>query len=167
LSVRPQIYLDMDGVLVDWDGGVAKLFGMPLEEVLERYPDKQDRYERIVRFDPDFYDNLEWLPGGRELWAYLRERDVILLTAYSRYVPRGADLKRRWALRELSLPAERVLAYQNKWEKKGHAVAEDGSPNLLIDDEPRNVEEWIAAGGVGILHRTAPETIEMLRNMGI
>jgi hypothetical protein len=157
----------MDGVLVDWNGGVAKLFGMPIEEVLKQYPDKQDRYERIVRFDPDFYDQLEWLPDGRELWAYLRERGVILLTAYSRYVPRGGDLKQSWALRELSLPAERVLAYQNKWEKKGHAVAEDGSPNLLIDDESRNVEEWIEAGGVAILHRSARETIEELRKMGI
>lgn len=156
----------MDGVLVDWNGGVARLFGLPIEEVYRRFPDKQDRYERIVRFDPDFYDNLEWLADGRQLWAFLAPLDVTLLTAYSRYVPQGRDLKRRWALRELNLPAERVLAYQNKWEKKRHARPEDGSPNLLIDDEPPNVAEWVEAGGIAILHRNAAATIAELRRLG-
>ena len=157
----------MDGVLVNWNGGVERLLGMPIEKVLEQYPDKQDRYGRIVAKDPDFYQNLEWLPEGKRLWEYLQPLHPALLTAYSRYVPRGAELKRSWALRELGLPAERVFAYMNKWEKKGHAVNRDGSPNVLIDDEPNNIEEWREAGGIGILHTGVDETVVELRKLGL
>ena len=156
----------MDGVLVDWNGGVAKLFGMPIEEVYDRYPDKADRYARIVRFDPDFYRNLEWLPDGPALWSFLSERQVTLLTAYSKYVPGGGELKRRWAEHHLGLSSQHVLAYENKWQKKQHAIQPDGSPNLLIDDEPRNVDEWVAAGGIAILHTSAESTIRALRELG-
>lgn len=156
----------MDGVLVDWNGGVARLFGIPIEAVLERFPDKQDRYERIVAHDPDFYRNLKWLPDGEILWRYLAPLSPALLTAYSKYVPRGGELKQSWADSQLGVPAERVLAYQNKWEKKQHAVNPDGSPNLLIDDEEGNVREWREAGGIAILHKSAGETIRELKELG-
>jgi len=33
---------------------------------------------------------------------------------------------------------------------------------VLIDDRPKNIYDWIEAGGIGILHKTADETIEQL-----
>ena len=29
----------------------------------------------------------------------------------------------------------------------------DGSPNILIDDKPTNIERWIAKGGIGIRYQ--------------
>ena len=33
---------------------------------------------------------------------------------------------------------------------------------VLIDDRQRNIDVWVEAGGIGILHKTADETIEEL-----
>ena len=37
--------------------------------------------------------------------------------------------------------------------------------NVLIDDRPKNIEAWEAAGGIGIIHTSAKETIEKLKEL--
>ena len=36
---------------------------------------------------------------------------------------------------------------------------------MLIDDRPKNIECWVNAGGIGILHTTADETIKQLNEI--
>ena len=36
---------------------------------------------------------------------------------------------------------------------------------VLIDDRQRNIDTWVEAGGIGILHKTADETIEQLNDI--
>ena len=43
------------------------------------------------------------------------------------------------------------------------AYAMDG--NVLIDDRPKNIEAWEDAGGIGILHTSAKETINKLKEL--
>ena len=38
---------------------------------------------------------------------------------------------------------------------------------ILIDDKPENIEDWIGAQGIGILHKNTIETIKHLKNIGI
>ena len=37
--------------------------------------------------------------------------------------------------------------------------------NVLIDDRPKNIEAWEAAGGIGIIHTSAKNTIEQLKKL--
>ena len=37
--------------------------------------------------------------------------------------------------------------------------------NVLIDDRPKNIEAWENAGGIGILHTSAADTIEQLKKL--
>ena len=37
--------------------------------------------------------------------------------------------------------------------------------NVLIDDRPKNIEAWENAGGIGILHTSAKETINKLKEL--
>ena len=39
-------------------------------------------------------------------------------------------------------------------------------PNILIDDYMKNIREWEAAGGIGILHTDASSTINDLKKVG-
>jgi 5'(3')-deoxyribonucleotidase len=70
----------------------------------------------------------------------------------------------------------RVAADKNKWIKehvdpnvlitctiKGRHKAVFANHNhVLIDDRLENIEAWTKAGGIGILHKNAQETIEKL-----
>jgi hypothetical protein len=42
-----------------------------------------------------------------------------------------------------------------------------GKYDLLIDDSPRNIEDWAKAGGTGILHITLEDTLQQLQRFGI
>jgi hypothetical protein len=37
---------------------------------------------------------------------------------------------------------------------------------VLIDDYPKNITEWTAKGGIGILHTNASSTISQLKKIG-
>ena len=39
-------------------------------------------------------------------------------------------------------------------------------PAILIDDYPKNVDQFKAAGGIGILHISASNTISQLKRLG-
>jgi hypothetical protein len=37
---------------------------------------------------------------------------------------------------------------------------------VLIDDYPKNIREWTAKGGIGILHTNTSSTISALKRLG-
>ena len=39
--------------------------------------------------------------------------------------------------------------------------------SILIDDRKKKIDQWIAAGGIGILHTDAASTIEKLKELGL
>ena len=53
----------------------------------------------------------------------------------------------------------------NRSLKREYATT-NGQPNVLIDDHIKNIKEWQAAGGIGILHQGAISTIQKLKKMG-
>ena len=53
-----------------------------------------------------------------------------------------------------------LRAEKQKYAKK------NGVPNILIDDWKKNIVEWEAAGGIGILHKSASATIAQLKKLG-
>ena len=65
-----------------------------------------------------------------------------------------------------SIEFSRIQAHPtSKWI---HAVAEtkEEKPNILIDDYIKNIREWEAKGGIGILHTDVGKTISELKRLG-
>ena len=51
-------------------------------------------------------------------------------------------------------------------DKKKYAMTTDGKPNLVINDDMKNVKEWKAKGGIGVHHISPSDTIAQLKRLG-
>lgn len=148
------VYMDLDGVLVDFEAGFQDEFGC--------LPEPKERWQYIER-TAGFYEHLPWLPGARSLWDHVCSLgiSVTVLTG----VPEGTlgDRSRRekvaWVLRELGDKVD-VLCCLSR-DKPQHS----GPGRLLIDD--RAQKGWEAAGGRQILHRTVCDTLCALVDLGL
>ena len=63
---------------------------------------------------------------------------------------------RRW--RQRNLPSTKLVLAQ-AIRKQNYATPD----SILIDDRENNINQWIASGGIGILHTSASDTIKQLK----
>ena len=164
------IYLDMDGVLADFDRGVKELCGLePLSQNGKRRDRKRDdlMWERIRETD-HFYDRLELMPGAKELFDSLYGKygnQCEILTGVPRKergIVTAEQDKRNWTRRLLSEKVKVNTVYRR--EKQEYCKGPD---SVLIDDREKTIREWQALGGTGILHVSAEETFKKLAELGL
>lgn len=154
------VYLDLDGVLVDWFGGVSQLTGRDRHRVEHDWPigatteealqvDGGKMWRLINSQGSDWWANLEPLPWVAELLLLLfSERpsfqptlSILTSPANSVYAATG---KLRWVQEHLPGLLDRVHLTADK-----HLLA---SPDaLLIDDDDDNCRLFIEAGGTAIV----------------
>ena len=151
-----KIYCDMDGVLVDFESGYEKLTGIDLRGEFQK---GDDFWDPISKAGVGFWAGLKWMPGGQELWDYIKPFDPKLLSAPSREQSSRIG-KAVWVKHKLP-GTKLILRYAN--QKKELATPE----SILIDDRQVNIDQWEAAGGVGILHTSASDTIRQLKKLGL
>jgi hypothetical protein len=155
-----KIFLDMDQVLVDFYGGTKAVLGYDWETKTGDPIGEAGRNKQIV--GPTFWQNLPPMPDYLHLIEFVRVYDPYILSATpcweDPYVYIG---KRAWIQQYVGIPQERVHIV-HKSEKKNFAV-HGNIPNLLIDDREDNVQHFIEAGGHGILHTSANNTIRELK----
>lgn len=163
-DVEPVVYCDMDGVLTDLFGAVGAITGETYDSnfpamkalvKLRRSPEFRD--------DPDFavsfWENLPWTKNGKKLWSAILPYKPLILTGAIKGI--GAEQgKRKWAARELGYSPGQVIMSRTKGDYAG-----DG--NVLIDDSRKNIAEWEASGGVGILHKDSAyrDTLRKLKRV--
>lgn len=148
-----KIYLDMDGVLSDFDGrldelGISK--DLPRAEFWEK-----------VKETPGFWLKMKVMPGARSLVDFVKTLNVPIeiLTSPSKSDPKCKPGKHVWARAHgFNFPMNFKRA-QYKFEK-----AEPGA--VLIDDKPETIQAWNDAGGIGIWHRNVGDTIRELEKYG-
>jgi len=154
------LFVDLDGVLADFDRGVQALFSGKLPSELFA----PVMWQRLAT-TPSFYEHLGWMPDGHELWDFAKPFSPIILTG----LPLGnwaEPQKRAWCSRELGTDVE-VLTCLSR-EKHKHAVAKIRPHTIpvLVDDRIKLKDAWVAAGGIFIHHRRSVESIESLRALG-
>jgi hypothetical protein len=159
-----EIYCDMDGVLVDFDKGYKNLTGQETHHVDLQGKDEfwgtfRQSLEDKKMQEKDYWANLEWMPDGKELWDHIQSMKPTLLSAPSRD-PQSRWGKRIWVKKNIP-GTPLILAAASA--KKNYA----NKNSILIDDRISNVNEWNAAGGIGILHTSTSSTIEKLSKYGL
>lgn len=164
---RRTIYLDMDGVLADFDRAMVARgvhapsfeFGHLPEAEWTQEQIRRDAQVRVEMAKPDFWPSLPIMPGARELLAVAAKlagtAHLFILTATPRSNPEQAAFhKREWAAKHLGFPAGRVLTCLRS-EKRLHAAP----GKILVDDLASNCAEWREAGGVAVHYADAPSAI--------
>ena len=115
----------------------------------------------LVHDDEEFWANLPWQPGGKQLWSYIRQFDPDILTSPMDKAGKTESLsgKLTWVEKNLGLNADKVNFAHDKYK---FALSPEGKPNVLIDDFETKVKPFTEAGGIGILHLGANNTIKIL-----
>jgi 5'(3')-deoxyribonucleotidase len=154
---KPTIFLDLDGVFVDFIGGIHAVFGRPFD--LFRYPYTLDKWnffeeaaftfkDAAARCNEEFWVGLSWMYDGQTLMAKIAERteptDIMLLSSPMPHLGSFAG-KIRWVQTNMPTLSKRCIITETS---KGVFARPDA---VLIDDRDLNIEEWEAAGGTGIL----------------
>jgi hypothetical protein len=160
------LYLDMDGVVADFDEYAHRMLGVPPSGGI--YPD--EIWQQLAA-NPRIYRDLKKTPDADKLVSLCKEicknadYDLKFLTA----VPKGNDVpwafydKMSWAL--YFFPDIPVMFGPYSKDKHQHCKSGD----ILIDDRTSNIEEWTAAGGFGIQYRSGEdlENIKATINLAI
>ena len=165
-----KIFFDMDGVLADFTLGVRELCNFnpqPLND--KNYDEEQDNlmWTRIREIE-HFYDKLKFMPGAEEMFHAVYDKygsRCEILTGIpkeKRGVLHAGSDKISWMRRMLASDITVNIVYS---EDKPQYCR--GKGYILIDDTQDNLAQWEAAGGTGIVHVSAPETMAWLKSLGV
>jgi hypothetical protein len=151
--VASPLFLDLDGVLADFDRGVVAVTGKRPEQL----PMKE--MWRALSRHADFFGTLDFMHDAQELWAFCAPHRPTILTG----LPLGSwapEQKKRWVARMLGAEVPVITCMAR--EKARYA-----SPGaILVDDREKARDPWEAAGGCFILHRNAADSIAELARLG-
>ncbi len=147
------IWLDMDGVVADFDEQYFKLFGVRPT----RWPDPETVDWKAVHDVPDFYATIPLMPGAHKLFRYVDELGfgTGFLTGVPRSISTCYEQKRKYIAERFG--EVQVVGCPSR-EKYMHGKPGD----VLIDDYLRYRVEWEDMGGIFIHHTSADESIRQL-----
>ena len=167
------IYCDMDGVLCDFDLGYERLTDMSTSEANTQGSSFfwnlfRTKLKEKNMPEKEFWANLEWQPGGRELWKAISPYTPNILSspAIDFNLPSDQQLnpefnqaiqgKKEWIFKNLTNVGKEIFV-------PAVQKATFAAPNhILIDDMFKNISAWKASGGIAILHKDTNKTLSIL-----
>jgi 5'(3')-deoxyribonucleotidase len=158
---KPEVYLDMDGVLADFFTEYAKLAGIESGNYRDIPPAKTDpTLQKMV--GTDFFARLPKFPSADQLVK-------MIVKMYGHYHICSSPLrgdhegsekyKKVWIQKHLHPQPTDVVITPNKAK---FAKQSDGTPNILIDDRGSNISAWEAAGGIGIKYQADEDSLQTI-----
>lgn len=158
---KPIVYVDMDGVLADFFGEVAREHDVEYWREIHR---KDLGIDQLAK-EPGFFEMLPVLPNAGHLMKGvidLAGKYSILSSPLMSNVEQSSREKTEWLERHLRNHQPQAVIFDH--EKYKYAQQPDETPNILIDDWDTNIRLWEANGGIGILYKDS-EYQEALRKL--
>ena len=154
----PEIYCDLDEVLVDFMRGANAAVGGDFVKM-----DKDERWNTVNQ-TKGFWANLGWKPNAKRLHDFIIKYNPHVLSAYTGRDPTSKVGKMKWLKKNANFKRGNIHLVLRS-QKKDFATTDD-KPNILIDDYDKNIREWEAKGGIGIHHTDVGKTISELKRLG-
>jgi hypothetical protein len=155
-----KLFLDLDGVLVDFDAGVVRATGRPPHAL-----DVRTMWSRLARAR-GFFEHLGWTADGRALWEATAHLSPVILTG----VPHGGwaeAQKRAWCARELGPDVPVVTCLAREKPEHARAFFEPPTVPVLVDDREKHKDGWEQRGGRFIVHRDTAASLAALSELGL
>ena len=161
IQMNSRVYVDMDGVIADFFSALAEF------RKVNHWKDKGEiTLDTSIKElqGTNFFETLPVFPFAKKL--------VDLVKSYT-----GGD----WYINTSPLRGDHENSeyYKTKWlekhnfdpkdiivtkRKESYAVdKKTGIPNILIDDRPKNLERWVARGGVGIRYQANEDSLDLIK----
>ncbi len=161
--MQPIIFVDLDGVLVDLQGGLGSILQIDLnnhtrdefEPILKNYLKNLDTKQLV-----DFWSKLPKTKDCDKLWKFVTNFQPLILTASANNEASCLG-KKLWCKKNLGLSSDRVFCSKSSTEKQKYASPK----SILIDDYKRNISQFNKNGGHGILHTRTNKTILQLKKL--
>ena len=167
--LKYQFYCDMDGVLVDMDGGFKKISGGLLPREYEAKHGKNS-FWKVVNSNPNFWIELDPLPDAVILWDFIRDNfknppPVILSAGQG---ARVVEQKTAWIRKHID-PSVKVIIAASGIRKPEYIIENPNTPttHILLDDTQKNIIAWENSGEhrIAILHKNAADSIRNIRQI--
>lgn len=157
-----RIFIDMDGVLADFDGSFLSTFGKTCEDC-----ESKNEMWRLIHGHDEFFYNLPKMQGADDLfracesiWDYGKDSPIAILTsAGSSDFMHVAQQKRRWIHDNINRNVL-VITVKDGLDK---AAFVQNNGDILIDDWGKNCAAWQAVGGMAIKYENAEQAIDDLK----
>ena len=162
---KPIVYLDMDGVLADFFGGVEFLYGVEHWKELTNDKTKDLKKQVIDRITgTDFFAVLPKFETADALIDMVKKftggKFSINTSPLRGDHENSAKYKKVWISNNIEKPDEIIVTGRKESYAKDKGT---GTPNILIDDRPVNIERWQAAGGYGILYQANRDSLDKVK----
>jgi len=153
------IYVDLDGVLVDFFKGFEELSDGKSFEEFKKEKNTSKAWTLIINAGKNWWANLPFKSDGKELWNFVKTFNPnILSSPGTSNIDTIASGKIEWIKRELGEDTNYII------ERDKFKYA-NGTKTILIDDSENKIDKFVEAGGTGILHKSTEETIEKLKKI--
>jgi 5'(3')-deoxyribonucleotidase len=186
-----KVFFDMDGVLADFEAGIEndealKALQAELATLTDKSPEQLKPLLQGKQTDPtmakikkiindiksqqmriakkeNFFSNLALMLGAEELVNYAIEKvgseNVYILTAPIEGSATCEPEKRDWI--KTNFPSVNIGNFICNASKADHAA----SNHVLIDDNRKYIDPWVAAGGIGIFHTNPANSDKQLKDI--
>jgi hypothetical protein len=155
----PEIYCDLDEVLVDFLRGADAAVGGDFAKM-----DSKERWNKLNQIK-GFWANLGWKPNAKRLHDFIIRYDSHILSAFTGRDPTSKVGKMKWVKKNTGFKRANIHLVLRS-QKQAYAKTREEKPNVLIDDYVRNIREWENKGGIGIHHTDVGKTINDLKRLG-
>lgn len=164
----------MDGVLSNFVKRFKELESNKENLTPNEYDKKHGKWSIWNLIDEgglEWWSEMEWMPDGKELWDFILPYNPTILSAPSKN-PLSRQGKMIWLKRNLNIKQDFYTVNPHKWQPHYKIIFNSkkflfakNKYDILIDDTPSKIRDWIDAGGTGILHTSTKETIDKLNEI--
>jgi hypothetical protein len=161
-----KVYLDMDGVLANFNQRFKDISGMLPKEFENKYGKKA--FWNLIDEDNkiSFWVGIKPMPGAAELVNAVKKYNYELLTSPS--TKKQSYLgKILWVRNHSDILGGKPRINFKRAKEKHKVKPELSQTDILIDDREDTIGRWNAAGGTGIVYKSIGQVLNDLKKLGL